>query len=237
MLFQDTNPYSTVPQRTSLPTRWSREALFAFAFWYFFLFTNGWYAHWIHSAWIFWAVDIATYTGTAFLALIYFRFRTKATWPDIGFVSPNGLADIRFWALSSIAAPLAFTFSRYIIVTYLFSLLGLPREWFEGASPHRVPEAGLSRHLVVIYASLSAGFFEEIFFRVLPRFIFPRVSHYLVWPSILFGIAHWEQGIDGAVSAFVFGLGMAIWFSVRQNVLPLIGVHTLTDWLILTFHI
>lgn len=98
-----------------------------------------------------------------------------------------------------------------------------------------VPE-GILHLPVVLYLSLTAGFVEEVFYRGLLWTAFLKIgpvkfrkSLYVILGSFVFAALHWEQGVAGTISAFVFGVLAAILYLQLRNLWPMIAAHTLVD--------
>ena len=92
---------------------------------------------------------------------------------------------------------------------------------------------------VLVYFGLSAGFAEEIFFRALPLlYIRERFGNrklhwaYVVGTSLLFAVAHWENGVHEIVATFVLGAAQCLLYLKLRDLWPLVGAHALIDfWL------
>jgi membrane protease YdiL (CAAX protease family) len=96
---------------------------------------------------------------------------------------------------------------------------------------------GYLRYPVVLYYALTAGFTEEIFFRALPLLYFRErfgngkpVWWYVVITSILFAVAHWENGSDEVVATFAFGVLVSVAYLRGRSIWPVVGAHTLIDF-------
>ncbi len=95
-----------------------------------------------------------------------------------------------------------------------------------------LPEAGIGHILVVVYFSVSAGIFEEIMYRGLPWRYFslltekrtPVISYALI-SSILFGFAHWENGLHEVFATFTLGFVACVLYAKIRNIWPFVIAH------------
>lgn len=121
----------------------------------------------------------------------------------------------------------------------------LAQEWIWRVWPHSAPEftyelalprTSVLRWLVIGYYAITAGVVEEIVFRGLPwtwavRFGDTRAIRW-TWvavTSVLFGLAHWENGASDALAAIVFGVGAATIYLKLRSLWPLILAHVVAD--------
>jgi membrane protease YdiL (CAAX protease family) len=94
--------------------------------------------------------------------------------------------------------------------------------------------------MLIIYSAASASFFEEIFFRGIPRLISMRISSvwirnlgFLFVSSALFGLMHLPYGTGSAIASGYFGVlagSILIW--TNNLWYPLVG-HFVTDLLVM----
>jgi membrane protease YdiL (CAAX protease family) len=99
-----------------------------------------------------------------------------------------------------------------------------------------LPASGSARWLAIAYYATTAGVVEEIVFRGLPwawtvRFGDTRAIRW-IWiavTSILFGLAHWENGTPDVLAAGVFGIGAAVLYLRLRSLWPLVLAHVVTD--------
>jgi hypothetical protein len=101
--------------------------------------------------------------------------------------------------------------------------------------PKMFPE-GLAGTATWIYASLSAGLVESIFFIGLPWLLYaslgkapPRPLFFTLVASALFALAHWEQGIPGVIAAFCSHLVLCAWFFRTGTLWPVACGHAMVD--------
>jgi uncharacterized protein len=92
----------------------------------------------------------------------------------------------------------------------------------------------LLKWLSTLYFALSAGIVEELYYRGLFYKIVeptnnPKLLYLLLSPAI-FAIAHWEQGADGVVATYLFGIIASLFYLKFKNLWPLIFGHIATDY-------
>jgi membrane protease YdiL (CAAX protease family) len=102
-----------------------------------------------------------------------------------------------------------------------------------GAGDAMLPTAGWPRELAIIYASGSAGWFEEIYLRALLWQAFPHrwwtAPAYVISSGILFGAMHWEGGLRHVADASLFGAMLALLLLWGGNLWPLVFGHAFVD--------
>ena len=96
---------------------------------------------------------------------------------------------------------------------------------------------GLLQYPVVLYYALTAGFTEEIFFRALPLLYVQRrfgagkaLGWYVIITSLLFAVAHWENGPHEVIATFIFGVVACLFYLKLKSIWPVIAGHTLIDF-------
>jgi len=101
-----------------------------------------------------------------------------------------------------------------------------------------LPRGGLGKALTALYLSATAGLVEEVVWRGLPWLYFSAVVPlpyrrfaYVLATSIVFAMAHVEQGPGGVFAAFWFGLVAAGLYSKLRTLWPLILGHVAVDWM------
>jgi hypothetical protein len=94
---------------------------------------------------------------------------------------------------------------------------------------------GLAGTAVQIYAAVSAGLVESIFFIGLPWLWYanarqhPSELHFTLAVSAIFALAHWEQGRHIVIAAFFSHLVMCRWFLLWRTLWPVVLGHTMID--------
>lgn len=127
-----------------------------------------------------------------------------------------------------VTSGLAFTFVRNI----LWHMLGQPKGFF---SFGQVMPEGLLGQIVLLYSAITAGAVESIFFIGLPWLLYrhvrvePSRTAFAFLASIVFAVAHWEQGPHVVVGAFASNLVSCIWFFKLGTLWPVAAGHALVD--------
>lgn len=111
-------------------------------------------------------------------------------------------------------------------------LLGQPTGFF--SLPNVFPQ-GLLGTIVWLYSALTAGFVESIFFIGLPWLLYhnarrepSRVVFALV-SSVVFAVAHWEQGPHVVIGAYFSNVVACFWFFQLGTLWPVAAGHVLVD--------
>ena len=195
-------------------------------------FMNGFYDHSLSES------SLAVYTvlrlvTTAFIPLIgmivLFKGYNYQT-ADFGLVVSNKFINVRGVVLASVILLL---FWYYSTVFYNHRIYGIfikwiPTNYLQMPYPRSMTEFSLILH---IFLAISAGFFEEIYYRGLLYKIFRErrmgaVSIILI-SSLLFTLVHWEAGIHWLPAVFVPAIVMAWFYHRYKTVWPSIVAHTL----------
>lgn len=94
---------------------------------------------------------------------------------------------------------------------------------------------GLAGAALQIYAAVSAGLVESIFFIGLPWLLYasarqhPSEMRFTLCVSTIFALAHWEHGRHGVIAAFFAHGVMCRWFLHWRTLWPVVLGHTLID--------
>ncbi|WP_462389702.1 CPBP family intramembrane glutamic endopeptidase [Acidovorax sp. Q11] len=94
---------------------------------------------------------------------------------------------------------------------------------------------GLAGAALQIYAAVSAGLIESIFFIGLPWLLYasarqhPSEMRFTLCVSTIFALAHWEHGRHGVIAAFFAHGVMCRWFLHWRTLWPIVLGHTLID--------
>ena len=208
----------------------------------------------VSGAWTFAACDIASFVILPGVILFYLYRRFQLSPADYCYIGRGinyrgwELAVITFWwagflfvldllgeplitiPLGLILAPLHWVLSHIVAVPDVN--LHFPAQFSYGAA---MPDNPVLHAVVAIFFAVTAGVFEEIFFRGLFRqtisaLLGPTaVKTYVISSAAIFGLAHWEQGSAGLFRATAFGLGAAILYLKLGDLRPLILAHALID--------
>ncbi len=173
-----------------------------------------------------WLVDLVVYPGVLSLLLWWY---TRRGWIDLRAYRlgrSNWLTDLfqATWPAFLLLAVCRLGVRRVL------GVFVLPETWhFSFTIPGNEPW----HLLVVVYAAVTAGFFEEIIFR---GFVTARLGKLLgspAWASLLsallFAAVHWSQGLTGMLSALVFGLIIQAYYNSFRDMRRTIMVHVLYD--------
>lgn len=179
----------------------------------------------------FWLADGVTHVAVPALMLVWLAVRHDVKPRDYGLAGWRGKYR-ELLGLSLLAMGL-FWISYKPVATFFGHLLQS-----EGALVTYVdviPAQPFARFLVAIYFSLSAAVFEEIMYRGLPHVYFmrgwcvPRPAAYVLCSTVLFGMAHWENGAHEILGTACLGLfACALYLKIR-TLWPLIGAHFVVD--------
>lgn len=88
---------------------------------------------------------------------------------------------------------------------------------------------------VMTLVMLRAGVVEEIFYRGFAMERLHKLSNhwamYLLVPSLIFGLAHYSQGIGGIIIAFTGGLVMSYFYWKKRDLKMNIMAHFMVDFI------
>jgi len=94
-----------------------------------------------------------------------------------------------------------------------------------------IPADSLGSLLVILYFSITAGVFEEIFYRGIFQLAcdtaFASLSRWAVVISSasLFAAIHWPSGLPVVIASFFFGLIAAWLYGKQRDLRPLVIAH------------
>lgn len=179
----------------------------------------------------FWLADVATHVAVPVLMLGWLALRHDLRPRDYGLQRwRGGVGELLGLGLLALGL---FWVSYKPVATFFGHLLQS-----EGAAVTYLdvmPTAPAARFLVALYFSLSAAVFEEIMYRGLPYVYFmrgwqaDRPGLYLFSGALLFGMAHWENGMHEIIGTGCLGLfACALYLKIR-TLWPLIGAHFVID--------
>jgi len=187
-----------------------------------------------YSPTLYWTIDILSHFIVP-LIVLYGLAKMYRLYPaGYGFIAPGGVTR---WAdligLTLIVG--AMLWISYVPVSAMLGqLFGSELSAFTYFNV--LPESGATRVLVGIYFSVSAGLFEEIMYRALPWVYFSKLTtartpvvSYAFVSSILFGFAHWENGVHEICATFVLGFVACMLYAKIRNIWPFVIAHTWID--------
>lgn len=184
----------------------------------------------------FWLIDVFQWVLLPAICLTLARTRCRIgpVLYDLG--SPRSLASPRLmlFTVASTGVFLTMVFPGYTLLwNHLWSIDDLIR--VNGSYPGFAP-TGILAVGILLYRSVTAGFVEEIFFRGLLKVALigsvannRNVANFLVISSILFGVAHWEQGVVATITLCVLGAFAGGLYLLCGSLWPLIVGHIITD--------
>ncbi|UCD58694.1 MAG: CPBP family intramembrane metalloprotease [Candidatus Hydrogenedentota bacterium] len=194
---------------------------------------NGLYnIHLVSKPLYFWAVEIISYI---FLPLVIYSWgihRGLFTSAEIGF-HPYVSGRIHYThILVVVLSPIiyfAYVYSRVLAMRIIPTNYGAVNFGYGQV----VASYGDLRILVLLYFALTAGLVEEFFYRGLMHKLIcmgkRRFIMYVFVSSLVFSSVHWELGVQGLLSRFLWGLVMASLYYRIRNIWPLVVGHMITD--------
>lgn len=188
----------------------------------------------LHPIW-FWTVDAVEFIAAPALAVLVLR-RAGVTLADCGLAHERHRAAGNDWGFV--------LFVAFILATAtwpVFRVAGLIFWRYAGdfSMQHALPAGAALKLVVAVYLSATAALVEEVAYRALPWLYFrdavpPRWRHlgYVLGTSVVFAVAHSEQGPGGVIGAFWFGMVAALIYGRTRNLWPLVVGHFAVDMLV-----
>lgn len=209
---------------------------------------NGFYNYKLISSPIsFWLQDII-FSCIVPLYLIYFILKHKLlSWDDLG-LTVSKINLLRLILFTAILTPFTF-FLFFFLESIVFTVFpfeviypktrGVAAELLgqnEFNYKMMIPKNKPGKFVAAFYMAITAGFFEEVFYRAITYKICKVYKHglkiYFIIPSFFFALLHWESGSQFLIIAFLYGIFNAIVYHEFKNLWPLIFVHFLYDFLV-----
>lgn len=203
------------------------------------LLCNGFYnAEVAQTPWLFWLIDVL---GNTLLPAMVCLLIYKKRWVT---PSKSGLHREIFRQSKSTVLILLCISLPPVMVWLDAHLLALAIALFPDSMPlvnmsyadilpPRGPTTGWARLAAAFYMSISAGLFEELFFRGMLRALFGKgilhASLFVVVSSALFALAHWEGGTIKLFYTACWGVLTSLAYLAMGNLWPLILGHFLVD--------
>lgn len=179
---------------------------------------------------LFWAVDGVQWIALPAILLGLLAHKAAVRPQQYGLVTP----EKNLW-------PLAGQSLMVFVTAGLVFLVARNLSWrVLGPSPGSVhwtqflPQ-GLAGAAVQIYAAVSAGLVESVFFIGLPWLWYrsarqqPSELHFTFSVSVIFALAHWEHGRHIMIAAFFSHFVMCRWFLFWRTLWPVVLGHTMID--------
>lgn len=200
---------------------------------------NGYFIYLHNAKTLYWFLD--GLVNCVIPAIVIFLFLKRYKWNEIGFQWPNKIEEwFNFIGITigiSILIPVLFSFVvNRIIIAPKSDLLVLYKSSFRDLLNWVIP-----RPFLIVYMSISAAFFEEVFYKgVLPKIIsfhFKSKPLVVLLSCMIFSVMHWEQGFSGTINAFIYCYGTFLLYLHVKNLLPFIIGHFLIDLINYTFYL
>jgi hypothetical protein len=113
-----------------------------------------------------------------------------------------------------------------------WELLGQPTGFFSWSS---VFPQGMLGTIAWLYSAFAAGIVESIFFIGLPWLLYhnvrrdPSRAAFTLVSSVVFALAHWEQGPHVVIGAYFANVVACFWFFELGTLWPVAAGHILVD--------
>lgn len=168
------------------------------------------------------AREISVFALAGLLLLLVVRWEGK----DLRSIGLHG----DHWKLSLLRSLLLTVISFALVFACLgaFNVLNIPF----GNSDGRYAAVSKWAILLLIF---RAGIVEEIFYR---GYLMGRLSEffsspiiYLLLPSVIFGLLHYNQGIGGIIIAFVLSVGISTFYWKTRDLKATIVAHFIVDFI------
>ncbi|GHU22135.1 hypothetical protein FACS1894164_03890 [Spirochaetia bacterium] len=147
--------------------------------------------------------------------------------------------NIWFTVITLVVCGVAAAYFLYILIVSLTST-----KYREEAKKQIAASGGIDmviprtkkEKLVFSFVALSAGICEEMIYRGCFMFflhaVFPGIPVYLIVliPSVLFGTAHFYQGVQGVIHTGITGAALMCLFLVSDSLIPGMALHFFMDF-------
>lgn len=211
-----------------------RDVTWACAILYIGLFCNGF----INIRNFSWTADIVFHLIVPLSVMMFLFKKSGLTFTAINMNIPKGrFEELRLCLHIVLISFLNYFFYKYFYVFSVdllpFEKTGVPEFWYGKV----LPQVWGERFIIAFYFSVTAGFFEEFYFRGLLTLLFDHYGMNRIWSGVLislaFGSVHWESGIQNVLATFLYGGVMIGYYFKYRMLLPLIAGHFMTDFYIL----
>ena len=183
------------------------------------------------SVQLFWAIDLVSHLLIP-IVFLWVLWR----WYQVGPSSyrltrvPRQANRLQLWpaAITYTLFLTAAYFAGYLVGLFLEGYAAWPRKIAYG---QMIPTDSLGSMLVILYFSITAGVFEEVFYRGIFQLAcdtaFPYLSRWAVVLSSgsLFAAIHWPSGLPAVIGSFFFGLIAAWLYAKQRDLRPLAVAH------------
>lgn len=197
----------------------------------FVLLVNGFYMAALanRSVPFFWLVDACQWILLPAIVLFWLARRAALLPKHYGYAWPIDQWRSLSWKTLWVFVTAYLAFSTDKIFWYLLRPSGNHFSW-----PEIFPDGPL-RVFVWLYSSASAGLIESAFFISLPWLLYqsvfkqPNKNRFALLVSIVFALAHWEQGAHVVLGSFCFNFVMCAWFFELKTLWPIAFAHMGVD--------
>jgi membrane protease YdiL (CAAX protease family) len=185
---------------------------------------------------VFWLADILAMVVIPTIVFVILLKKDALTLKSIGVLPlPRSIGQI----LKFIIVIIVLTAGLFFIYTYVWIVVS---DYFKqnylatGFSyATQIQKTGKYATLFNVYASLTAGVVEEVYYRGVFRTIFSDSTMgkvaFVLCSSAVFSAVHWELGVVFLIATFVFGLAASTYYSLSKSLLPLVIAHSCIDFL------
>lgn len=175
----------------------------------------------------FWAADLAQWVLLPALLLGWLH-RLGLRPADYGFGAPDRLAPV---LAGAVLATLVLYLCFFGVRDLAWRALGYPGGFF---SLGDVFPGGAAGRVAWLYAALSAGLVESVFFIGLPWLLWSRRQAgsallFSLASATVFAVVHWEQGAHVVAGALAFGLAACALFFHWRNLWAVAIGHVAVD--------
>lgn len=197
-------------------------------------FMNGFYDFYLSefSLPIYSVLRLITSAMIPLIGIIILSKRCTYKTADFGLVVANKFINV--WGVLLATLPL-FLFWRFFPIFYyrridMWFINLVPVNYFKMPYPKSIAEFSLFLHLLLV---LTAGFFEEVYYRSILYKIFKErkmnVVSIILISSLIFTAAHWEAGIHWLPLVFIAAIVLSWFYAKYRTAWPLIIAHILVD--------
>ena len=178
----------------------------------------------------YWLIDVLTHLIIPALALFLLAKFYRIYPRDYGFGGQSGaISTVDFIGLTLIVGMMFW-------ISYVPVSATIGSELSAFTYLNVVPAAGAERAIVAVYFAVSGGLFGEIMYRGLPWLYFSllapqrtSVAAFALISSLLFGFAHWENGLHEVFATFVLGFVACVLYAKIRCLWPFVIAHIWLD--------
>ena len=187
-----------------------------------------------HSPIWFWSFDLFKFLVLPVASLLWLARASLVGPAQYGLTAnPKYYSLVRYAGLVACVVAALYLISFEVVGSFAWKLFGQPEPdfFYKDMAP-----SGAFRLPVVLYLAITAGLFEEIFFRALPLLYLQELGlksnslmKYVIGTSVLFGAIHWENGASEVMATFAYGLLASVLYLRLRDLWPLVVAHVSID--------